>query len=97
MSVMALGLTLASLMVRPGTDEIAQYGNMGPPEENYRPRVVAGWPAPFIADRPAVSVPQAPGPEDTFRGGAFLGSFAFWLWVVFALSCSRRRLWRRWR
>lgn len=95
MALAALALTLASLLIRPQTDEIAEYGNMGPPHENYRPRVVAGWPAPFVADRPGISVPRAPGPEDTFRGGAFVGSFCFWLWAVYAASALIRRVMRR--
>lgn len=95
MALAALALTLASLLIRPATDEIAEYGNMGPPEENFRPRVVAGWPAPFVADRPSISVPRAPGPEDTFRGGAFLGSFSFWLWMVYALTSLVKRALRR--
>lgn len=95
MALVALALTLASLLIRPATDEIAQYGNVGPPEENYRPRVVAGWPAPFVADRPGISVPRSPGPEDTFRGGAFLGSFSFWLWTVYAVTRLIGRILRR--
>lgn len=91
----ALALTLACLLIRPTTDEIAQYGNVGPPAENYRPRVVAGWPAPFVADRPGISVPRAPGPEDTFRAGAFLGSFSFWLWTVYAATALIGRAFRR--
>lgn len=90
--IAALALTVSSLLVRPATDEIAEYGNMGPPEENYQPRVVAGWPAPFVADRPGISVPRAPGPEDTFRGGPFIASLAFWLWVVMGLFAALRRL-----
>lgn len=86
MAAIALALTLGSLVVRPATDEYAEYGNVGPAHENWRPRVVAGWPAPFVADRPGISVPRTPGPEDTFRAGSFVGSFSFWLLAVLATS-----------
>jgi hypothetical protein len=54
--VAALFLTVASAWIRPATDEHAMYGWEGPPGPNYKPRPVAGWPAPFIADSPHTSV-----------------------------------------
>ena len=58
------------------------YGWEGPPELNWKPRQVAGWPAPFIADSPHTSVTQQVGIEDTFRPGSFAATFSFWLLLV---------------
>jgi hypothetical protein len=85
-------LSLGSLWVHPATSEQAQYGNTGSPAENWRPRIVAGWPAPFIADIPTISVPRQIGLEDEFRPGAFLGTFSFWLLAVIAVRRARRRV-----
>ncbi len=75
-------LSMFSLQIRPTTSEYAEYGNVGSPAENWRPRLVAGWPAPFVADVPAISVPRQIGVEDEFRFGAFLGTLSFWFLVT---------------
>ncbi|BBB08680.1 hypothetical protein [Sphingopyxis sp. EG6] len=80
--MIAFILSMFSLQIRPTTSEYAEYGNVGSPAENWRPRLVAGWPAPFVADVPSISVPRQIGPEDEFRFGAFLGTFSFWLLVT---------------
>ncbi len=48
----AFVLTIASSWVTPSTHERAMYGTEGPLEQNWLPREVAGWPAPFLADDP---------------------------------------------
>lgn len=82
----AIILSILSLQIHPRTSEHTEYGNMGSPAENWRTRVVAGWPAPFIADIPTISVPRQVGAEDEFRLGAFLGSFSFWLLITIMLG-----------
>lgn len=94
--VLAFLLSMCSLQIRSTTSEYAEYGNVGSPAENWRPRLVAGWPAPFVADVPAISVPRQIGAEDEFRFGAFLGTFSFWLLVTLFFGslvrfCSRDR------
>lgn len=83
---LAFVLSMWSLQIRPITSEYAEYGNVGSPAENWRPRLVAGWPAPFVADVPTISVPRQIGAEDEFRFGAFLGTFSFWLLVTLFLG-----------
>jgi hypothetical protein len=84
--VVAFALTIASGLVGPSTDEHAMYGNMGPPEQNWQPREVAGWPAPYLADKPGTSVIHQLGVEDEFRPGPFVASLS--LWYVMALILS---------
>ena len=87
-------LSICSLQIQPSTSETAEYGNMGSDAENWQPRLVAGWPAPFIADIPTISVPRQIGLEDEFRSSAFLATFSFWLLmttVVIVTFCSFRR------
>ena len=90
--VAALLLTVASAWIRPTTDEHAMYGWEGPPGLNYKPRPLAGWPAPFIADSPHTSVIMQIGIEDDFRPGPFLASLSFWLLIVLALGRAVRRI-----
>jgi hypothetical protein len=68
---LALAITIATAWVSPATDERALYGLEGPIEQNWLPRAVAGWPAPYLADDPDTSVIHKVGPEDNFRLGAF--------------------------
>jgi hypothetical protein len=62
------------------------YGHEGPFEQNWRPRKLAGWPAPYLADSPNKSVPHQLGPEDDFRPGPFLGMLSFWQLISLAAS-----------
>lgn len=78
-------LTVSSVWIHPLTDERAMYGHDGPVEQNWRPRTVAGWPAPFLADNPHTSVIHQIGPEDNFRPESFLATFSFWLLATLAL------------
>jgi hypothetical protein len=91
----ALVLALGSTIVHPNTDERAMYGSEGPWELNWKPRVVAGWPAPFLADSPSTSVPYKIGVEDEFRPGPFLATWSFWLIVTLAGSRALRWLRQR--
>ena len=93
---LAFVLSMFSLQIRPTTSEYAEYSNVGSPAENWRPRLVAGWPAPFVADVPSSSVPRQIGPEDEFRFGAFLGTFSFWLLVTLFFGSLVRFFNRRW-
>lgn len=70
------------MVVQDRSDEVAVYGNMGTLWENVRPRVVGGWPAPFLADSSATSVPFQLGLEDEFRFGPFVATLGFWYLVV---------------
>jgi hypothetical protein len=86
-------LTIATAWINPATDERAMYGMEGRPEENWKPRAVAGWPAPYLADSPSTSVLHQVGPEDVFRPGPFIATLSFWylvaLTVLRALAGSR--------
>lgn len=84
--IVAFVLTIASGFVNPSTDEHAMYGNMGPPEQNWQPREVAGWPAPYLADSPSTSVIHEVGVEDEFRPGPFVATLSFWYLVLLILS-----------
>lgn len=81
----ALLLTSASTVIHPTSDEMAMYGFEGPLEQNWLPRELAGWPAPFLADSGETSVPHQIGPEDDFRPGPFVADLAFWALVVLGL------------
>ncbi len=91
----AIVLSIGSLQVHPSTSEQAQYGNMGSAAENWQPRLVAGWPAPFIADIPTISVPRKIGLEDEFRSSEFLGTLSFWLLVTMMAMVAFRSFRRR--
>jgi hypothetical protein len=87
---LALTLTIASAFIPLSTDERAMYGYEGPPGQNWLPRELGGWPAPYLADNPNTSVPHKLGPEDNFRPGPFVATFSFWLLVSLALSSLLR-------
>lgn len=89
-AVAALLLTCASVFIQPASDERAMYGFEGPLEQNWLPRELAGWPAPFLADSGETSVPHQIGPEDHFRPGPFVADLAFWAMVVLGVM----RVWR---
>lgn len=81
------GLVLAALSLAvqsTGTDLILR-GTEGPVEEAVMPRLLGGWPAPFLADSEGISVPRKLGPEDEFRPLPFLASWSFWYCVLAAL------------
>jgi hypothetical protein len=89
-------LTLSTAWIDPSTDERALYGMEGRTEENFKPREVAGWPAPYLADSTHTSVIHQIGIEDVFRAGPFVASLSFWyLFVLGTLRLfsrvSRRR------
>ncbi len=90
MLLLALAITVATIWIARPTDERAMYGTEGPVEQNWLPREVAGWPAPFIADDPSTSVIHQIGVEDDFRTGPFVATWSFWVLVVAAVS----RIWR---
>jgi len=90
-AALALAVTIATGWINPPTDEHAMYGWEGPPEQNWLPREVAGWPAPFLADSTATSVPHKIGLEDEFRAGPFVASWAFWFVVILGLRALLRR------
>jgi hypothetical protein len=56
-----------------------------------RPRVEGGWPAAFVADDPATSVPYRLGVEDMFRPAPFVADVAFWYLAVGLLLWPVRR------
>jgi hypothetical protein len=80
----AFFLTICTAWINPPTDERTMYGMEGPPEENWKPRKVAGWPAPYLADNPNTSVIYTVGIEDVFRPGPFVATMSFWYVVVVA-------------
>lgn len=87
----ALVLTIASAWINPVTDERAMYGSEGPVEQNYLPRKVGGWPAPYLADSTATSVPHNVGLEDDFRPGPFVATFCFWYVALMLVSAFSRK------
>ncbi len=84
--IFALVITAATIWINPTTDERTMYGHEGPVEQNWLPREVAGWPAPFLADNPNTSVIHNVGPEDNFRPGPFVATLSFWFLVVSAMG-----------
>lgn len=90
--ILALMITIATVWISPPSDERAMYGHEGPIEQNWLPREVAGWPAPFLADDPATSVIQTLGAEDVFRPGPFVATLSFWFLVVSAVAAGVRRV-----
>lgn len=88
----AILLSLGSLQLHSSTSEQAQYGDVGSAARNWQPRLVAGWPAPFVADTPTISVPRQIGLEDEFRSGAFVGTLSFWLLVTIMVIVAFRFL-----
>jgi hypothetical protein len=93
--IAAFVLTIASASINSSTDERAMYGNMGPPEQNWQPREVAGWPAPYLADSPGTSVIHEVGLEDEFRPGSFIATLSFWFVVILMLGAIVHRCRRR--
>jgi hypothetical protein len=89
---LALAITTATAWVSTTTDERTMYGHEGPVEQNWLPREVAGWPAPFLADDPGTSVIHKVGVEDVFRPGPFIATLSFWFLAVSASGWLRRRL-----
>lgn len=87
----AFMLTVGSAWVQPRTDERAMYGFEGPLEQNWLPRKVAGWPAPYLADSPDTSVQHKVGLEDDFRPGPFIATLSFWLLIVLCFGSLARR------
>lgn len=89
---LALLLTAASCWIPVRADERAMYGFEGPIEQNWLPRELAGWPAPYLADNADTSVRHQIGVEDNFRLGAFIATLSFWLLVSCAvISLVRNR------
>ncbi|WP_026325779.1 hypothetical protein [Sphingomonas sp. Mn802worker] len=86
----ALVLVGISVGVQDDTGGVAVYGSEGGLSQ-VRPRIEGGWPAPFLADDPATSVPHKLGAEDVFRPGAFLADLAFWYLLVGAFLWLLRR------
>lgn len=82
--ILALTITIGTAWINPSTDERTMYGHEGPVEQNWLPREVAGWPAPFLADNPNTSVIHKIGVEDNLRPGPFVATLSFWFLVVSA-------------
>lgn len=80
--LLAFAVSAATAWINPATDERALYGSEGSVEQNWQPRVVAGWPAPFLADNPNTSVIHQVGVEDTFRPASFLATLSFWIVAI---------------
>ena len=69
------------------------YGTEGPLEQNWLPREVAGWPAPFLADDPGTSViHKVSFVEDNFRLGSFVATLSFWFLIVSTVGQVLRAL-----
>ena len=88
--VLAFAISLGTAWISPATDEKAMYGLEGPLQENWLPREVSGWPAPFLADNPGISVTHNIGFEDNFRFGSFIGTLSFWFLVMLAAGALVR-------
>lgn len=89
--ILALAIAIATIWIDPPTHEQAMYGTEGAPHENWLPREEGGWPMPYLADNPGISVPHRLGIEDDFRPGAFVATFSFWLIVTASLAVIARR------
>lgn len=89
--IASLAISIATAWINPMTDERAMYGYEGPLEQNWLPREVAGWPAPYLADSPNTSVIHNVGLEDDFRPGPFVATWSFWFLVVLTATRLVRR------
>lgn len=89
---LASAISLSTAWINPATDEKAMYGFEDPLQQNWLPREVAGWPAPFLADNPGTSVTHKVGFEDAFRVGPFIGTLSFWFLVVLTAGALIRSL-----
>lgn len=90
----AIGLAITSVIVQRSDTEVAAYGSEGPIEEQVRPRIVGGWPAPFLADSSATSVPFQLGVEDDLRPGPLIADIAFW-YLLLRIAAGLARMARR--
>ena len=88
--LVALAMLLAlgsSLVQRFGPDH-GIYCALGKSVEGYdiycpKPKLNGGWPAPFLFDKPGISVENALFPiEDDFRWPPFLADVAFYLLIL---------------
>jgi hypothetical protein len=86
----ALALAAASVVVQHDDASVAIYGTEGGLSQ-VKPRVEGGWPAAFVADDPATSVPYRLGVEDVFRPAPFVADVAFWYLAVGMLLWLARR------
>ncbi|WP_294357960.1 hypothetical protein [uncultured Sphingomonas sp.] len=86
----ALAVTSLSVVVQDDRGNVASYGSEGGLSQ-VQPRIEGGWPAPFLADDPATSVPHKLGAEDVFRPGSFIADTAFWYLIVGAIVWLLRR------
>ncbi len=92
--IAALALAAASVVVQHDDASVAIYGTEAGLSQ-VKPRVEGGWPAAFVADDPATSVPYRLGIEDVFRPAPFVADVAFWyvavgllLWLVRRAAAS---------
>lgn len=90
----ALAFAGASVVVQRNDASVAVYGSEGG-LSHVHPRIEGGWPAAFLADDPATSVPHKLGIEDAFRPAPFIADVSFWylavglmLWLVRRQSLS---------
>ncbi len=88
--IAALALAAASVAVQRDDASVAIYGTEGGLSQVH-PRVEGGWPAAFVADDPATSVPYRLGVEDVFRPAPFVADVGFWYVVVGVLLWLARR------
>lgn len=86
----ALAVTSLSVVVQDDRGNVASYGSEGGLSQ-VQPRIEGGWPAPFLADDPATSVPHKLGAEDVFRPGSFIADTAFWYLLAGAFLWLLRR------
>ena len=89
--LVAAMLSIGSIAVRDNTSEMAVYNSEAELKDAVRGRLVAGWPAPFIADFPQISVQDKIGPEDVFRPGPATATFAFWYLIAALLVAAAAR------
>lgn len=61
-----------------------------------KPKLNGGWPAPFLFDKPGISVEGKLGlVEDDFRPWPFVANVSFYLVILYALERSWIRIRRR--
>lgn len=101
MALLAALIAMCSLAVQRLGPDHGIYCALGKSVEGYdiycpRPKLNAGWPAPFLFDKLGISVEGALFPiEDDFRRGPFVANLAFYLLVLSAArsaaAAARRR------
>jgi len=95
--VLAVGITLLSVLVERTGPELVPYGNLCGPSQNepcYKPVLKGGFPVSYLLDAPGVSRErQLAFIEDTLHPGAFALDIAVYFGAILLVSVVAWRAW----